>query len=87
MKELEDKLICQCGQKSIKQAIEIFNSSSLPYKKAKRLVVQCNQTCCRKALMRLFNMVQFGKIDYEEIYLLIEQIDIENCDLQDQENI
>ncbi len=73
MKELEDKIICKCGHKSVKQAIEIFNSSSLPYKKAKKLVTKCNQTCCRRPLMRIFDMVKFGEIDYEEIDFLIEQ--------------
>jgi len=85
MKELEDKIICQCGDKSIKQAIEIFNSSSLPYKKAKKLVTQCDHAaCCRVPLMRLFYMVKSGKIDYQEIDLLVEQIDIKKCDIKNQ---
>ncbi|MDY0194536.1 MAG: hypothetical protein RBR33_00560 [Sulfurovaceae bacterium] len=88
MKELEDKIICQCGDKSIKQAIEIFSSSSLPYKKAKKLVTQCNHAaCCRDPLMRLFKMVKSGKIDYEEIDLLMEQIDTKKCDIKGQENV
>lgn len=88
MKELEDKIICQCGDKSIKQAIEIFGSSLLPYKKAKKLVTQCNHAaCCRDPLMRLFEMVKSGKIDYQEINLLIEQIDTKKCDIKSQENV
>jgi hypothetical protein len=88
MKELEDKIICQCGDNSIKQAIEIFASSSLPYKKAKKLVTQCNHAaCCRDPLMRLFEMVKSGKIDYQEIDLLIEQIDTKKCDIKGQENV
>ncbi len=67
------KIICECGQKSIEEAVAIFRSTSLPYKKAKKLVTECNQTCCRRPLMALFNMVEFGEIDYEEIAFLIEQ--------------
>jgi hypothetical protein len=73
MQKLEDKIICECGDKSVKQAIEIFCSSSLPYKKAKKLVTQCNHAaCCRGPLMRLFEMVKSGEIDYEEIDFLIQ---------------
>ncbi|MDD3774774.1 MAG: hypothetical protein PHV08_02315 [Sulfurovaceae bacterium] len=86
MKEFEDKIICECGDKSVKQAIEIFGSSSLPYKKVKKLVTQCEHAaCCRVPLMRLFDMVRSGKIDYHEINLLIEQTDIKKCN--DQENV
>ena len=70
---LTSKIICDCGKKTIKEAEEIFRSTTLPYKKAKKLVTQCNQTCCRRALMALFNMIQFGEIDYEEIAFLIDQ--------------
>ncbi len=73
MDEHASKIICECGQKTIQEAIEIFRSTTLPYKKAKKLVTGCNQTCCRRPLMALFNMVEFGEIDYEEIAFLIDQ--------------
>jgi len=73
MKEYASKIICECGQKTIQDAIDIFKSTTLPYKKAKKLVTECNQTCCRRPLMALFNMVEFGEIDYEEIAFLIDQ--------------
>ncbi|ARU48440.1 hypothetical protein FA592_12335 [Sulfurospirillum diekertiae] len=73
MEEYASKIICECGQKTIQEAIDIFKSTTLPYKKAKKLVTGCNQTCCRRPLMALFNMVEFGEIDYEEIAFLIDQ--------------
>ena len=73
MEDVSTKIICECGQKSITQAIEIFKSTTLPYKKAKKLVTECNQTCCRRPLMALFNMIEFGEIDIEEIAFLIDQ--------------
>lgn len=73
MEDMSTKIICECGQKNIAQAIEIFESTTLPYKKAKKLVTECNQTCCRRPLMALFNMIEFGEIDIEEIAFLIEQ--------------
>jgi hypothetical protein len=73
MQEYASKIICECGQKTIQEAIDIFKSTTLPYKKAKKLVTGCNQTCCRRPLMALFNMVEFGEIDYEEIAFLIDQ--------------
>ena len=72
MEKLEDKIICECGEKSVAQAIEIFKTTDLPYKKAKKLVTGCNQTCCRRPLMALFNMLEYGQIDYEEIAFLID---------------
>ena len=72
MEKLEDKIICECGEKTIAQAIEIFKTTDLPYKKAKKLVTGCNQTCCRRPLMALFNMIEYGQIDYEEIAFLID---------------
>lgn len=71
--DLTSKIICECGLKSIKEAIDIFKDTTLPYKKAKKLVTGCNQTCCRRPLMSLFNMVEFGEIDIEEIVFLIDQ--------------
>ena len=72
MEKLEDKIICECGEKSVAQAIKIFKTTDLPYKKAKKLVTGCNQTCCRRPLMALFNMLEYGQIDYEEIAFLID---------------
>ena len=64
--------ICECGEKNVSEAIRIFEETSLPYKKAKKLVTGCEKSCCRAALMRLYEMVDFGKIDYDEIHDLIE---------------
>jgi hypothetical protein len=53
MKEKQEVLameICECGQKSVADAIEIFQDTSLPFKKAKKLVTECNKSCCRVAL-------------------------------------
>jgi hypothetical protein len=71
--EVLEMQICECGEKDVAQAIDIFQNTSLPFKKAKKLVTECNKTCCRMALMKLFDMQQFGKYDYDEIALLIEQ--------------
>jgi spore maturation protein CgeB len=74
MEELTSKIICECGDKNVAQAVEIFEQTDLPYKKAKKLVTECNKTCCRRPLMALFKMVEFGNIDYEEIDFLIDQM-------------
>lgn len=71
-----NKIICECGSKSVYEAIAVFKSTDLPYKKAKKLVTGCNKTCCRKPLMRLFDMVQFGEIDFFEIDFLMGNIDV-----------
>lgn len=63
-------IICECGDKSIYEAIKIFQHTNLPYKKAKKLVTGCSKSCCRKSLMRLFDMVHFGNIDIEEVYTI-----------------
>lgn len=68
------KIICECGSKNVHEAVEIFKNTDLPYKKAKKLVTGCSKTCCRRPLMALFNMIQFGEIDYEEIDFLIDQM-------------
>lgn len=65
--------ICECGQKNVAQAIDIFQNTALPYKKAKKLVTECNKSCCRAALMKLFDMNQYGRYDYDEIAYLIQQ--------------
>jgi penicillin V acylase-like amidase (Ntn superfamily) len=70
MKTKEDVLeleICECGEKNVAQAIEIFQNTSLPFKKSKKLVTECNKNCCRAALMKLNDMVTFGTFDYDEI--------------------
>lgn len=72
MEEFKEKQICKCGEKNIYEAVMIFQRTQLPYKKAKKLVTGCNKTCCRKPLMALYNMVDFGFIDYEEIAFLID---------------
>lgn len=71
VKNLGEYIICQCGNKTIDEAIFIFQNSSLPYFKARKEVTGCNKTCCNKALTRLFDMVYFGKINKEEIVKLI----------------
>lgn len=64
--------ICECGGKSVAEAIKIFQETSLPYKKAKKLVTQCDKSCCRAAITRLFDMAYFGNFDYDEIDRLIQ---------------
>jgi len=65
--------ICECGEKTVAQAVDIFQDTSLPFKKAKKLVTECNKSCCRAALLKLYDMNQFGTFDFEEIEHLIEQ--------------
>jgi hypothetical protein len=74
MEDLGKKIICLCGQKSVNEAIEIFKDTDLPYKKAKKLVTGCNRVCCRRPLTALFNMLEFGAVDFEEIDLMIDQM-------------
>ena len=59
-------------KKPLKKQLRYLKNTDLPYKKAKKLVTGCNKTCCRKPLMALYNMVDFGYIDYEEIAFLID---------------
>ncbi len=65
--------VCECGEKNVAQAIEIFQNSSLPFKKAKKLVTECNRSCCRAALLKLYDMNQFGSFDLDEIESIIQQ--------------
>lgn len=67
-----DKEICECGGKNVAEAIRIFQETDLPYKKAKKLVTECDKSCCRAALLRLFEMAFSGKFDYDEIDRLIQ---------------
>jgi len=71
--EILDLEVCECGEKNVAQAIEIFQNSSLPFKKAKKLVTECNKSCCRAALLRLYDMNQFGSFDLDEIESIIQQ--------------
>jgi hypothetical protein len=71
--EILEMEICECGEKNVAQAIDIFQNTALPFKKAKKLVTECNKSCCRAALLKLFDMNQFGQYDYEEVEQLIEQ--------------
>lgn len=71
--EIESRIICECGDSTVSDAIHAFTETTLPYKKAKKLVTKCSKTCCRKPLKQLFDMVEFGSIDLEEINFLIEQ--------------
>lgn len=64
--------ICECGGKSVAEAIKLFQETSLPYKKAKKLVTQCDKSCCRAAITRLFDMAYYGNFDYDEIARLIQ---------------
>lgn len=64
--------VCECGSKDVAEAIKIFQETSLPYKKAKKLVTECDKTCCRAALLRIFDMSYTGQFDYDEIYRLIQ---------------
>jgi hypothetical protein len=72
VENLGEKIICHCGDKTIDEAIEIFQQTSLPFRKARKEVTGCSKTCCNKALSALFDMVYFGKIDKEAIAKLIE---------------
>lgn len=74
MEDPTTKIICECGSKTVSQAVEILKGTDLPYKKAKKLVTECNKTCCRRPLMALYNMIEFGEVDYEEIDFLIDQM-------------
>lgn len=71
--EVLEMEICECGEKNVAQAIEIFQNSSIPFKKAKKLVTECNKSCCRAALLKVYDMNVFGKFDYDEIAYVIEQ--------------
>ncbi len=70
--ELAKIEICECGEKSIADAVAIFQNTDLPYKKAKKLVTGCDKTCCRQPLQKLFDMTYFGEFDLQEIVRLIE---------------
>ena len=71
--EILEMEVCECGQKNVADAIDIFQNTALPFKKAKKLVTQCNKSCCRAVLIKLFDMNQYGRFDYDEIAYLIQQ--------------
>ncbi len=71
--EILEMEICECGEKSVAEAIEIMQNTSLPFKKAKKLVTGCNKSCCRVALLKIYDMKDFGRFDYDEIAYIIEQ--------------
>jgi len=71
--EILEMEICECGEKNVADAIGIFQNTALPFKKAKKLVTECNKTCCRAALLKLYDMNQFGQFDFDEIEQIIEQ--------------
>jgi len=71
--EILNMQICECGDKSVAATIDIFQNTSLPFKKAKKLVTGCNKSCCRAALLKVYDMNIFGKFDYDEIGYVIEQ--------------
>jgi len=64
--------ICECGEKTIAEAIEIFQHTYEPYKKAKKLVTGCSKSCCRGPLAKLFDMTFTGDIDLQEIKRLMD---------------
>lgn len=68
---LAKTLVCDCGEKTIAEAVAIFQNTDLPYKKAKKLVTGCDRTCCRQPLQKLFDMTYFGEFDLMEIVRLI----------------
>ena len=63
--------ICECSGKCVAEAIKIFQDTTLPYPKAKKLVTECNKSCCRHALTKLFDMAYFGQFDLPEVARLI----------------
>ena len=73
--EILNLQICECGEKTVADAIEIFQSTYEPYKKAKKMITGCSKSCCRGPLMKLFNMTFTGEIDLQEIK---RQIDLRN---------
>ncbi len=38
MEELSNKQICECGMTSIQEAVELFQNTTLPYKKKQKKV-------------------------------------------------
>ena len=73
--EILNLQICECGEKTVAEAIEIFQNTYEPYKKAKKMITGCSKSCCRGPLMKLFDMTFTGNIDLLEIK---RQIDLRN---------
>lgn len=64
--------ICECGAKTVADAITIFQKSGLPCRKAKKLITECDKHCCHAALIALYEMLEHGSYDYDEIERLIQ---------------
>ncbi|MDR2636036.1 MAG: hypothetical protein LBC08_04315 [Campylobacteraceae bacterium] len=77
MQDAEEKIICECANRTVKEAVEIFQKAdpALSYRKAKKLVTLCDKTCCMSPLMTLFKMVKEQDIDYRKISILIDEKD------------
>ncbi|MDR1554862.1 MAG: hypothetical protein LBS39_02420 [Campylobacteraceae bacterium] len=75
MQNIEQKIICECANRTIKEAVDIFQKadSNLPYKKVKKLVTLCDKSCCITPLITLFKMVKEKNIDYHKISFLIDE--------------
>ena len=61
------KEVCACGEKTVSQAIAIFQHTDLPIRKAQKLVTECDKNCCKTVLSKIFDMTYYGKFDYDEI--------------------
>lgn len=72
IEEVLAREICECGSKTVADAIRIFQESGLPCKKAKKLVTECDKRCCHTALIALYEMVESGSVDYDKIAHLIQ---------------
>jgi hypothetical protein len=77
MKNIEQKIICECANRTIEDATKIFYEAdpSLPYKKAEKLVTLCGKSCCINHLMALLKMIKEKSIDYDKISFLIDGCD------------
>jgi hypothetical protein len=70
--EILNLQICECGEKTVAEAITLFQNTNEPYKKAKKLVTGCNKSCCRAPLSKLFDMTFTGNFDLAEIKRLMD---------------
>ena len=43
MENIQNKIICDCGETTVLEAVNIFKETDLPYKKAKKLVTKCKK--------------------------------------------
>lgn len=72
IEEVLAREICECGSKTVADAIRIFQESGLPCRKAKKLVTECDKRCCHAALIALYEMVEHDSYDYDKIERLIQ---------------